>query len=792
MLENYIEETQTLLSDLELFFGAGEKLETIFDNVGASLPFNFKIFGFGAPALWALGPAVALIIVYVPMHIFIEHRYRDSWDAYFTRERDRLDRISGFLNDIKKIVGSNCEKLAFTDENTRNSLKQLVASLEAYEIDTIELENAKKLNAEYWLELHYGNEEDNKKEWLKRMLGSNFYAFYVNLKKQLDEDSPSTPSSAKAISTKQKVAVDIEPELGALQLGALQDEKNKLEGAQKNWDMQFINGSLFNGVLAYGLAYWLVYYFTIEILKPATFAPLSWALLALVFPAVYLMYKEFLTYKKRVLEKNTDEEVAEQQDLQFRLGWVFIALILSISVGNILSFSGFGTIPVLFITAIIFSGFLTVVFGALKIIDLQMSASRSALFTDEDENQAHQKADTPALDRKQHAEARRKLLDESALAAYQLALQCKMGAARNTFKIEPFLNKTNASSIGEVAYSDIEEGVVYSDAEEGENVSIEKPTRGRSAAEMVRLILSVTLSALLGYGLGALLGFVLGDFTGHFTTIFSGTLLNVLGGCFGLVVGALFGRRAYLSEKKHQNQLDILWTQSQAQQDILKTLENTIAGLKYAVFELEKLQRAFIKKLEENLSLSDVEVSRTIESLKKLQFDEFSHPVKREGITLRKVIFVLRAILQLIVAVSTVLLMARALLTMGFAKIIPWLNGSLSLFGSSISPLALVILGFALVLLILKAVNDVYLAEQRHEENYKLDRIDFVISLKEGEKNYLENRSDFLKQSNEKLSQYLETKSGANTPVLSSGKEDIDEQLNGDKKSYEKIYVSTK
>jgi hypothetical protein len=773
MLESYIEETQTLLSDLELFFSAGEKLETTLDNVGVSLPFNFKLFGFGAPVLWALGPAVALIIVYVPIHVFLERRYRDSWSAYFERERDRLDRISVCLNDIAKVAGENLENLTLTDE-TKNSLKQLVASLESYEYDTTQLENTKKLHAEYWLELKYSNDQDNQKKWLERMLGSHFYAFYEKLKnklnaEELNKEPRNILQAAKAVGAEQLAHVAIPPHLA--------NEKNRLEEAQKNEDMQFINGTLFNGVLAYGLAYWLVYYFTIEILKPTAFAPLTWGLLALSFPAIYLMYKEFVSYKKRVLEK--DKKPGSQQDLSFRFGWVLIALIISVSLGNILSFGGFGTLSMLFIASLVFAGFLAVVFVALKMVDALVNVSSLESLTEE--ASVHQKIDIPIRNRKQHAEVRRKLLDESALAAYQLSLQCKLQVTRKDSGMEKIVSETNLSLTSDAI------DAIYADTEGVENFSITATARRRSMAETTRLILNTTLSVLLGYALGALLAFVLGDFMGHFTTVFSGTLLNVVGGFCGLGVGALFGRRAYLSEKVHQNQLDILWAQSQTQQTALKTLEDTILQLNYLVIDMEKLQRALIKKLEGSFlsNGNEKEASQLIATLKKVKFDTFSHPVKREGITLRKTLFVIRAILQTIVAIATVLLMARGLLTMGFAKIIPWFNGSLSLFGASISPLALIILGFALTLLILKAVNDVYLAGQRQEESYQLDRMDFDISLKEAEKSYLENRADFLKQTNAELPKYFE-KPNRNTHILSekvSDKETEDED-----EQPEKIY----
>ena len=94
-----------------------------------------------------------------------------------------------------------------------------------------------------------------------------------------------------------------------------------------------MGGYAFNVVLSYSLAYWLVsYYSTAAVAGALATTPMGWALLALTFPVLYLIYKEFTTYRARLVETEAEtKEKANSDQLHFRRGWIFVGLILAIT-----------------------------------------------------------------------------------------------------------------------------------------------------------------------------------------------------------------------------------------------------------------------------------------------------------------------------------------------------------------------------------------------------------------------------------------------------------------------------
>src|ERR1700722_17452574 len=110
MNERYRREqkAQEVLTELEVVFDGADKAETGFDNLGPSIGFNTSLF-LGWDTLWLMGPAIALGIIYGALHWWVERRYRDSWDAYLVRERDRIDRINKILDliDVEQLNEKN-------------------------------------------------------------------------------------------------------------------------------------------------------------------------------------------------------------------------------------------------------------------------------------------------------------------------------------------------------------------------------------------------------------------------------------------------------------------------------------------------------------------------------------------------------------------------------------------------------------------------------------------------------------------------------------------------------------
>lgn len=688
-LEKYIEDTQAFLEEMHYLFQGGDALETGVDNLGVSLPYNFYLFGFGEPVLWALGPGIALGIVYGGIHWAFERHHRDSWDGYLARERTRLNRIALFLENLK---GTD----TLFDKNQLQHLKNL---FERYAEDTLKIYNS--LGEEYVSELGiYDFSELDKEKILQQILGTALYNSYTNLTQNLSGIEPNS------LENPQNQPISIED------LEAAKETYQKKLNAP---DISFINSYLFKGIVAYSLAFWLVYYFTMVITPLASLAmPMGWTLLPLLFPLGYLIYKEIESYKKRIIEitdslpKKPEEE--KHNALNFRFLWIPIALIFAISLVGILFASG--ATPGI-IAGIAFGGLFGVLvlgFFVGKVVDHFVAKKQQELLSTNDK--VEEETSQHLEERKQHAATRRGMLDELALATYSLVLADKIAQAKKslsaqigeTYTISP-LNKPAAQ----------------------EELS---PKGETSTTEKARLVMSTGVSFLIGYMLGNFAGFVLSDVLLHFTAILVGVPGYLVIGIFSAALGTIFARQAYYTEKIHQTDLDIIAAPQITQQGQLKKLNNEVEQQKAELQALENKKSALRGTLQ--LTLQDLNM------LKDLELPPFTHPIRTEEITLRQVLFWARAALKILAGIAAALLLVRAVLTMSFAQLIPGLaGGSLVLFGTSIGPLGFVVLGLALAVLVIKEINDIYLMAQKQKELESIKRTGFDIKVKTLESDYL-------------------------------------------------------
>src|SRR5262249_31118326 len=145
------------------------------------------------------------------------------------------------------------------------------------------------------------------------------------------------------------------------QLKQVKEEKITIVTKLKNnFLVKFSSSPLFQLVFAWSWAYWFVYFFTcwgnpatlLFKTSPFSAVPLTWGLLTLFGPILYLVYQEYATYKSRLISDETqltreqqDElsqidnenekikrrtemlEAKEKEAVQFRWGWGVIALI---------------------------------------------------------------------------------------------------------------------------------------------------------------------------------------------------------------------------------------------------------------------------------------------------------------------------------------------------------------------------------------------------------------------------------------------------------------------------------
>lgn len=729
MSSDIFEDTQELLETLRNLFNSAERFETTTDNLGVSASFYGSLFfGFSMPdnALILTGSALVLGVIYGATHFLFDRRHRDSWNGYLARERDRIERIGHILEniDINEISA----------ENNQERLKTLKNLIEDYEKSSEEL--FEKLGNTYALELGLPLEplesetettteetpllSPRKKRILERLLTQKQWEQYQKLTNLISaETTPtSTTSTTPAPTTNVK---------------KYEEKLKEFEAKLNGWDMNLINSTGFNMALSYALAYWLINYFTTLAFPIAATTPVSFALLALVFPALYLIYKEFVTYKERLVEKDlneiTDEEEREKEAkkrnsrLYFRMGWVFIALVIGVSLALILPALGVSLMGAISIGILAFITIIVAVVAAIALVEHRLENAKKAMTEkpvdfNEPEN------------RKKLAAKRRHELDKIALLAYELELQSKLA---EQIKLVPanILERTPKTSTKQE--EKIKEVVIE-----------EATTRKTPPAEKSRVFFSLLLNSIAGYALGNMIGFVASDFLSHISGVFApGPFMYIATAIFSIALGALFAKRAYHTEQVHQGKLDVLTATGNLteKQNTLSNIEKNILMLQSELTTLAKEQRALVEKLPAKDSFNPL----------KPDF-HFVHPVQEEGITKRKLLFGVKIAFQVIVSVATALFFTRMFLLGGFSKLLPDLaNGSLLLLGSSINPLGIVILTVALAILAIKLANDIYFHVQREREISALERIDFDIDCKKAEANYLSQQKTLMTQINENL-----------------------------------------
>ena len=732
------QETQDLLTELDVLFNSLDKGETAFDNLAPSIGFNLSLF-FCVDALWLMGPALALALIYVPLHWWIERRYRDSWEAHLTRERDRIDRIGRILNLI------DLNRLDSNDPHTQNLLNHLKNLIDHYNKDTKDL-CERLANEKYVNILSIQNNkrakdrvdgEDEEKEvaivqeqnLLLQLLEKERYGKYLALTQSFPKmDNTISPKAE----TKNAELTELEKKLDTLSIGP--------KGRSFNFDIRFMGGYAFNVLLSYSLAYWLIYYYSTAAVAGALLTtPIGWALLALTFPVIYLVYKEFTTYRARLVETEAEtKEKTDSDQLHFRRGWIFVALILGITLVVGLPALGLSIVATIAIAAASCMGVISISAFAAVFIDERVEEEKKKAAIEKTETvEATAKADQSFWTRKAHADRRRQELDHIALIAVQLANQNKLADQANQY----------AGLTNRICNTNLRINAVIKPQQIVQKATTHSNTdRKITFTEKLSLVLNVVLSGAMGYALGGLIGFVLNDFLSHISAVFLGPLSYVISGVISLAVGCFFSRRAYYSEKIHQTKLSAVYadgdvTQKQAQID---ALDGEIIKARKTLEELEKNKQHAIAAFEKNGVNSSI--INALNSLKQLKPDlQFAHPVKNERVTKRKVFFAIRTGLRILISVTTASLLVRALLLGGFAKFIPGVVGSsLMLFGASAGPLGFVILGLVIAVFLVKTAHDIYLDYRRHQEMVKIESADFTIQCKQAEIGYLQGQIDIM------------------------------------------------
>ena len=292
-----------------------------------------------------------------------------------------------------------------------------------------------------------------------------------------------------------------------------------------------------------------------------------------------------------------------------------------------------------------------------------------------------------------------------------------------------------------------------------------KQTLSQSASnpwlEKYRKYILMFMGFLNGYMLGCMLGFASTDFLAHIPALFSvlndGMVTPILIGAFALAaaVSKTWGNK--LAEEQHlanlkEKRLDPEYLEKQGKLD---QLNKKIKRLKHRLEGYANTIASGIQKIagEERTQEYHNDIKALIEkSQKKL-------------IRGKTILLGIRGVFKVLVDVSSVIFITRCLVTMGFLKaLLPAIfatssamtalsTGVFGMFGVVFTahPVGIAILVIAAVLLVIKAVVELYMIAQQKKEMQKIDQVDLHLEKAESEYKHLSQVKNFLKAEAEQL-----------------------------------------
>lgn len=698
------EKIETLIERYEIFFNLFDDAETLFDNLGPSLEANvfrvdndIAIYNGGMP--WFTGTAVVLFVINVTVGWFFHKRYLNSWDAYFIREKDRLCRIHEILDSIKTDEKNKALTEALNDQlKTYFDACDFSLEEEAYQSDAPEFEKT------------------NKKKRKKKPRHDFAHEFFDSFKKLgYLKDQNADSSTFTTTNNIQSTQVNLNDTDDLIQI-----QEYGWRGLLTEFPQKSINHYTFHIALSYTLSYWLVNFYTVMAVPVAPLlTPLTWALLALSFPMIYLIFKEIQAYRTRLITKNSD---LPTDILDFRRGWLFIALVLSISLALILTALGYTYCIAWLAGGCLFIGSLAFVYSAFKLIDQHLGHQKQL-------KQNQNDTEETSTERKKIAQKRRQLLDNIALIAYQLKLQTEIDSIKTNLPI-------NDNLIGVT----IEEQILKSSYINQNSLTPHLIT----FTQKISLPFKVFIGFLNGFGMGSFIGWVvLQEFLAHLSNVFiigtGGIIINFVVAMISISAGIGFAQREYTNEKIRQDNHQTFRLNNVKKSEHLAQIKSQI------------------KQLREELAnyLEDPKIPKTTKiTIENIINYQFVHPIKKTGMTFRKAAAFILNFFKILANLSCTSFIIRAIAFMALSQAIcsipgvPVFSASLMLFGAATNPVGIAVVTLILFLCLIKSVRDVSLMLHEQKEDRKLKYIDSRIKYKEIQKNYLTERKNLLFQTN--------------------------------------------
>lgn len=644
-------------------------------------------------------------IIYFFVEVWYNYLHRDAWDAYWSREAEKLRHINALLNTLNP--------KDISPEQTA-VLNKIAANLEGYENDTKHRYVDKNdLNGKAAL--------DEVKDDLKLLKQTLTTDYHIDLNKVNAIDispvipiatSPRKPLTTSSDSDDSGEGSDIEESI-ALEAPPPKTLKNDL--------LSFTNSSGFTTVFAFAWGYWFVYYFAIFGVPAAValaVVPPLFALIALVCPITYLIYKEYKAYQAAVLVKETltEEEKAQLKNdtRQFRYGWGFVVFIAGLAIFMFLQ-------PVIGLSLAVLTGAGVIAGVGLFLKGITRFLDKRAEFRREEylANENSQSAQLPGNDtRRAWAMARKRQLKSAEQAAYQLIELSELEAALRVFNTHK--NDGDKSS----SKATIEEEIKLLTQDQVLKIEAEKKRTRQIRLAYAHMVLGIILDIFMGYMLACLIGFALGDFLSPISNLlgFVGPLLNQV--FFNVTVGGLgllcAGSKAYLTYQDQSKKIADL-ENTLSREDVYREKQLEILAL----VKLSDDKREQLNRDLNALISSYPSHQASLHALQKL----LTKPEKPRTFTLRKFVKELRKVISAVTSISSVILIARAVATMGIlgGAFNSLLNGSLIIFGTAVmssNPLGIAILSIATALIVGRLIRELYLQIKTERDLKKMKALD--------------------------------------------------------------------
>jgi hypothetical protein len=663
------------------------------------------------------------------IEVWYQNRYRDDWEAYWALEEERFAKVEKALNELASLQSEQFVEIEKWHLRETNQL-------------FVWFERRVKMLNDIFIEAEKANiSEASKKAYREKCAKLQKVTDKLeNLKLRINPNpSESDENSRRAATRPLEAEVAFEHAVTRLEKELKKPSPlSKTTTKEKSiWSEAFSwlpDNGLFNVIFAYAWNYWGVFFVTLWGLPtPFAIVPLSWGLMALIAPVAYLFYREYKANQEDRLALEADEEEikklsldANQVRLEYEkrqaerrnnlfihrlLGWMFVGLVAALSMTVMFDFN-------FLIGAIVFVG--VGLFGVM-VAQLSDSHFKQTYLEEKIKNHGVSNDTIPSVDNNPS-----ELLPRKTEAWLHRLAQGYMQWSIRKAKLAYQLERAQAS-----ASQRHESEITYSVA----NASV-NPKTYKTTLEKARKIISPVINFFLGYMIGIIIGFPTLDFLSHFMgPTATGPTANAIVGVLGLAVAVSFAVRASDADRAHRKELKAERSKNDycAKQRQVDSLNEHIAYKReYLKWQINKVKwlKGFLPIKEENDVAPNVDNDPSDEAYQ-ARLALIEPPEKK--LNKNKMLKLIRRGLNVLVNISSAMLMSRALFVMGFAAMFAFSNHSIAVIIGLLNPFGITVFAIAAIFLVLKASNEIYLHLEKAKELKKVRFVDLALDCAQGE-----------------------------------------------------------